>query len=550
MKRIVALILAMCMLLALCACGKAEEPSPADVTTGVSEAGTAGNGDNADAGSTDIKRGGVAIMRRAGITPINPLETIAPMGDAVVYGMFFENLTWWDEENYSAKPWLAESWEYSEGGLQLDMKLVEDACFCDGSPLNAEAVKYTFDFYMDEETGHIQRAYLESLDSVEAVSEYVVRFNFNNSDSGFLTVLTQPIGYIMAPAAIDEYKETGDPEVFARKGGSGPFVLESMLDGESYTGVKNENYYRMGEDGQPLPYLDGCIVQVIGDTAVAVANLQSGDIDLIDRVQSVADIESLKMDENITMIDMAFCMDHLLYMNTTKAPFDDIRVREAMCWAIDRQDLIDTLAGGNGYVTPTIILPTQSYYSADAVTTYSYDPEKSKALLAEAGYPDGVTVELYYGTYSNMQQISELVQAQAKDAGFNIELVGVDGATNKQIWASYNEDAPAGMRLNDLGQPKVSPYVQFEYIFGPDALQNCSKWFDPKVGEMLNAIRAETDPDKSIALCVEFQEMIEEFIPIAMMHTVPGTAARRSWLEGIKFTGEGVPYATEAWLNK
>lgn len=542
MKKALAFLLALCMVLSLCAC--AQQPTTAEPKK--DEAPVAA----ATEAPGGIKRGGVLVMRRAGITPINPLATIAPQGDAVVYGMFFENLTWWSEEDYSAQPWLAESWEYSDDGLKLDMKLIEDARFCDGTPLNAEAVKYTFDFYLDEGTGHVQSQYLANVTSVEAVDEYTVRFNFSSPDSGFLTELSQPIGYIMAPAAIDEYKETNDPEVFARKGGSGPFVLESMLDGESYTAVKNPNYYRMGEDGQPLPYLDGAIVMVIGDTAVAAANLQSGDIDLIDRVQSPSDILTLSSDENIDVFNLAFSMDHLLYMNTTREPFDDILVREAMCYAVDRQDLIDTLANGNGYVTPANVLPSQFWYTEDVITTYTYDPEKSRELLAEAGYPDGVTVELYYGTYSNMQQISELIQSQAKEAGFNIELVGVDGATNKQIWASYNEDAPAGMRLNDLGQPKVSPYVQLEYIYGPEALQNCSKWFDPKVGEMLDAIRAETNLDERDELCFQFQAMIEEFIPVAMLHTVPGVGASRTWVEGVKFNGEGVPYATEAWLNK
>ena len=544
MKRLIALLLAVCMVLAMSGCGN--EPAVDDTPDNTAEAT-----DGAQAGNeSGIKRGGVLVMRRAGVTPINPLQTIAPQGDDVVYAMFFECLTWFDENDYTAQPWLAESWEYSDDSLQLDMKLIEDANFCDGTPLNAEAVKKTFDFYLDEETGHIQRAYIQNVSSVEVVDEYTVRFNFSEPDSGFLTALSQPIGYIMAPAAIDKYKETQDPEVFAREGGSGPFVLESMLDGESYTAVKNTNYYRMGEDGQPLPYLDGAVVMVIGDTAVASANLQSGDIDLIDRVQSVSDIETLSADPNITMLDMAFAMDHLLYMNTTKAPFDDIRVREAMCYAVDRQDLIDTLAGGDGYITPTIILPNQTWYSDDIIPTYTYDPEKSRELLSEAGYPDGVTVELYYGTYSNMQQISELIQSQAEAAGFNIELVGVDGATNKQIWASYNEDAPAGMRLNDIGQPKASPYIQLEYIFGPDALQNCSKWFDPRVGELLDQIRAETDQEKRDELCFEFQELQAEFIPICMLHTVPGVAAMRSWVEGVQFNGEGLPYVTEAWLNK
>lgn len=544
MKRLMSILLIVCLLVSACspvATPQPENSSDPGSTTPVTS--------DAPPAASTIKRGGTMVVRRTGVTPINPAQTIAPAGDSILYDLFFETLTWLDEADFTAQPNLAESWEYSADSLQLDMKLVEGAMFFDGSPVNAEAVKATFEFYLDPNEPHKQQSYISRVSNIEVVSEYVVRFNFSEPDSGFLNALTQPIGIVLSPASIEKYKATGDVEVFAREGGCGPFILEQLLDGESYTAKKNPNYYRMGEDGQPLPYLDGVVVQIIGDEAVMAANFQSGDVDVLDFFQGMSYINAFAQDSNVTLYELANVIQYILYMNTTKAPFDNRLVREALCYAFDRQDLINTMNGGNGFTTPTIVIPSQTYYRAES-KIYNYDPAKAKDLLAQAGYADGVTIELYYGTYGVLQQMCELLQSQAKDAGFNIELVALDGATVKQVWASYNEEAPAGIRINDLGHPKASPYVQMEYTFGPEALQNCSKWFDPTFINLLNDVRTQTDQAERDATLVEMQRMIDEYIPIVTLHTASRYSAFRNWVKGLRYNGDGTMLFTEAWLDK
>lgn len=551
MKRFLALLLALCIIGCLAACSgqqpAATEAAPAAEPAAAPAAEPAAAPAEA-AAEGGIVRGGNLTLRRSGVTPINPTQTIATAGDMMSYCLFFETLTWLNESDFTAQPNLATGWKWSDDNLHLDMDLAEGIKFFDGTPVNADAVVATFEFYMDESCNHNQGSYIVNLESVEAVSEYVVRFNFTKPDSSFLNVMSQPIGIILSPNSIEKFKETSDPEVFAREGGCGPFILEEFLDGERLTAVKNPNYYKMGEDGQPLPYLDSVTVQIIGDESVMKANVESGDVDVVDFFTGLTTIDAFGANEDVVLYTIAPKVQYILYMNPTKAPFDDIRVREALCMAFDRQECIDVLCGGNGFTTETIVLPSQTYHRDGKI--YDFDPDAAKALLAEAGYPDGVDIDFYYGTYGSMQTVCELLQQQAEEAGFHITLQPTDGATVKQMWASYSPDAPAGIRINDLGHPKASSYVQMEYTFGPDALQNCSKYFREDFQELLALVSQTTDQAKQDEYLVEMQAMIEEDIPIVSLYTADKYSAYRTWVEGLKFNGDGTMIFTEAWLNK
>lgn len=182
----------------------------------------------------------------------------------------------------------------------------------------------------------------------------------------------------------------------------------------------------------------------------------------------------------------------------------------------------------------------QSYYKD--LENYTYNPEKAKELLAEAGYPDGVEVELYYGTYGVMQQVCEMVQAQAKDAGFDIKLVGQDGAAIKSTWAVDNDDAPAGMRLQNNGTPKVTASISMDYIFGDTALQNCSKWHNSEFQALLDSLSGTFDTEEQASILGQMQELIYEDTPSAPSSTPRTTRPTATTLTAS--TGTATPPAT------
>lgn len=340
-----------------------------------------------------VVRGGILTTSRIGITPLNPTKTIAPQGDKLILGLFFDSLLVIDE-NLQLQPLLAESWEYSEDYRTLTMKLKKGVKYFDGTEMTADTVKACWDWYLDPETGATYAGSIKNVASVSVVDQYTLAFNMGSVDTGFLSQLAYQCGYILAPSAIKTYKQTGDETVFAREGGTGPFILTEVVDGVSYTATKNKEYHVMGADGEALPYLDGVVVKVIGDESVAATNLMSGDINVCD---------SLSLPELISQVNgsgsaYAQYLDSpfvfWISLNTTLAPFDNPAVREAVNYAFDRQGILDIVNNGDGTLLPWCVLPTQYYY-ADAPIC-EYDPGKCKTLLAEAGYPDGITLDLYY----------------------------------------------------------------------------------------------------------------------------------------------------------
>lgn len=239
---------------------------------------------------------------------------------------------------------------------------------------------------------------------------------------------------------------------------------------------------------------------------------------------------------------------NILYMNMEQEPFDDPLVRQAMCYAVNRDELNQVVSMGQAIQTPWLTLPDQWCYKDGEII--GYDPAKAKELLAQAGYPDGVEVELYYGTYGVMQAECELIQAQAKEAGFNIMLVGMDGASVKTLWALQNPDAPAGMCLQNNIIPKSDPYTQMEYIFGENALQNCSRWIDAEYQELLKRVKVTFDRGEAKTMLDRMQDIGLEQMPTVVLQAGSRRSALADHTMGVYFDCDASMNFRTAWLNK
>ena len=549
MRKKLAVFMASLMLaLSLTACGGSSSETSSQAAPAETSSGAASSEAAAEAETTGApKRGGVLVTSRVGVTPLNPIKYIAMQGDKIIEGLFFDSLVNINE-NMEVEPFLAESWTISEDGLTIDMKLKEGVHYFDGTEMTAETVKYCWDWYLDPNTAANFYTLISDVTSVDVVDDYTIRFNFAQPNAGFIETLSYQAGYVLSPASIDKYKETGDEEVFAREGGTGAFILTENVDGVSVTAEKNPNYHVMGEDGQPLPYLDGVRVNIIGDEAVAASNLMSGDLDMIDVVTQPAVVTQLQSAEGIDVRINAPREIFFLYMNMEKEPFDDPLVRQAMCYAVNREELNQVVSMGEGIQTPWVTLPNQWYYTDGEII--EYNPEKAKELLAEAGYPDGVDVELHYGTFGVLQQECELVQAQAAAAGFNISLVGMDGATLKSTWALQNPEAPAGMRVQNNIVPKSDPYTQMEYVFGENAIQNCSRWIDPEYQDLLKQVKQTFDHDEAQVMLDRMQEIGLEQMPIVVLQAGPRRSALADHTMGVYFDCDASMNFRAAWLDE
>ena len=543
-KTMVALTLAACFLLcALAGCGAKEPSEPNNSPSAANNAAEPGVVPNDTAA---INRGGVLTTSRIGVTPLNPTKTIAPQGDKLILGLFFDSLIVIDE-NLELQPMLAESWSYSDDYLTLTMQLKQGVKYFDGTEMTAETVKECWDWYLDPDTGVTYASSIANVGSVSVADTYTIQFNMSSVDTGFLSQLAYQCGYILSPASIEKYKETADETVFAREGGTGPFILTDVVDGVSYTASKNEAYHMIGEDGQPLPYLDGVTVKVIGDESVAATNLISGDINVCDSLSLPELISQVNGSSSAAAqyLDSPFVF--WISLNTELPPFDDPAVREALNYAFDRQGIIDLVNNGDGTLLPWCVLPTQYYYSDAKV--YEYDPETCKQMLADAGYPDGITLDLYYGTIVTLPQIAEVIQSQASAAGVTINLEPMDGASVKALWRLTNEETPAGGRLWFVQIPKITPYAQLEPQFGDTAAQNSSKWINSEFQQLLDELQATFDEGRISEIVARMQEIALEENPVIVLHTAAKAVGLGNNVHDVFVDLDGVPVFRAAWMS-
>lgn len=393
---------------------------------------------------------------------------------------------------------LAESWETPDAKTII-FKLRKGVKFHGGQPFTARDVKYSLERILDPATGATLRSNLVGT-TVTVVDDYTVRIEKDVPDVTLLSVLAMGETAIVSEA----WMQT-EPNVKIEANGTGPFVL---LENEPKVRVivgRNENYFEKG-----LPYLDRIEFRMIKDGEARVNALKTGAVDVIDTVPW-KDIDILKAQRGI-VVDVEDGEFMNLWLNTSKKPLDDPRVRRAISYAIDRQAISE--AAFFGYGSPLTGPPTISsawYYSKDLADRFSYDPARAKELLAEAGYAGGFELELL--TYHGLQIYT--VTAQIIQA--NLKEVGIDVKIKLSEWAAVVENKNKGtydFLIYGVTIKSPDPDV-YAYYFGAESTYWAKPigFSDEKIEDLLEQGRATTDTDVRRKIYRQLEERILELTP-------------------------------------
>ncbi len=347
----------------------------------------------------------------------------------------FDTLVVRDLDN-SVHPLLAESWQVSDDGTQITLKLKEGVTFHDGTPLNAEAVRFTFERF--KEVGKASPIYggVSQIADIEVVDDLNVKFIFDEPAANFWSTISMPYAGIISPQSAQKAEESGEGHL----AGTGPFVLESWEAGQSITFKRNPDY-AWGPpvvNNQGAPHLDALVYKVIPDATTQVTALKAGEVDVVfinqpSHVQSLQDEASIELEEAL--------INSLIYLgfNAQKPPFDEILVRQALANAVNKDEIVDIALGGLGQTAFAPLPPTLPGFDP-GLKEYElgYDPEKSKELLVEAGFQqtgggtwerDGQTLEglLLTSTRAPNEAVATLLQSQFKAIGVPVEIQQLDG---------------------------------------------------------------------------------------------------------------------------
>jgi peptide/nickel transport system substrate-binding protein len=347
---------------------------------------------------------------------------------------------------------LAEKWESNEEATKWTFYLREGVQWQNGyGELTSEDVKGSFERVMDEETGSPWKSDYANVESIEAPDKYTVVFNLKKPDSSFLLkVLNYHGGMIVNKEAIEDAGES----FMTSPVGTGPFIFKEYNAKDKAVLVKNKDYFR-GE-----PKLDKLVFKIITDpTAVEIA-MDKGEIQLSTGVNDQLWIEKRQQNNDLTVDFTSPPLLWGIYLNTSKPPLDDIKIRKAIAHAIDVETLINEVVGQEAGSMPKGSV-TSGYFGAADVGAYEYNPEKAKELLKEAGYENGITLPTQYvSTLSSYLDKMVYVQAQLREVGIEMPLEQVDHAT---YHANIRKD------LNNI--------VMYGYVRAPHADTSLTQFF-------------------------------------------------------------------------
>ncbi|MHB1110739.1 MAG: ABC transporter substrate-binding protein [Candidatus Nanopelagicales bacterium] len=353
---------------------------------------------------------------------LDPTAEAAAAVDEVVYANVFEGLTRFASDG-SVVPGLAESWEISEDGLTYTFHLHDGVTFHDGTTMDAEDVKFSLDRINAEGSLNAQKALYAAIASVEVVDPLTVKITLGKPDGNLIYNLAWGDAVIVAP---ETAATNGTNPV-----GTGPFVFKERRPGDSIELAKNPGYW-----GTPVA-LESATFRYIGDPTAALAALQAGDVDVFPNFPAPEMVGVLQGDPRFRVVVGTTQGETILTMNNSRPPLDDVRVREAIAHAIDRQAIIDGAMFGFGVPIGTFWPPTHPDY-VDLTALSNYDPEKSKALLAEAGVPNpSLTLRLPPAPYA--RRGGEIIAEQLRAVGINVEVINVEWAQ----WLSPEVFRPA-----------------------------------------------------------------------------------------------------------
>lgn len=380
-------------------------------------------------------------------------------------------------------PALATGWQWNDDGTELTMTLREDVVFHDGTPFNAEAVAANIDRSKNLETSR-RKSEVKSIESWDVVDDYTIKMTLAKPDATLIAQFADRSGMMLSPTAFEAAGEDfGLNPVCA-----GPFKFKERIQQDRIVLEKFDDYYRADDIN-----FDSVTFLPIPDTTVRLANLRAGDLDMLERL-AATDVGSVEGDDGL-QLEKATSLGYQGITNNVNNgagadnPLGQSNlVRQALSHAIDRAALNQVVFEGAFAPGNQPYSPSSPWYNS-AFPVPERDVEKARALLAEAGYPDGVTIEVQVANNPVQTQVMQVIQAMAAEAGINIELAAKEFAT---LLADQSAGNYTASQIGWSG--RVDPDGNIHQFMTTGGGINDSKYSDPDMDRLLDEARLSTDP--------------------------------------------------------
>ncbi|HVH02501.1 MAG TPA: ABC transporter substrate-binding protein [Amaricoccus sp.] len=432
------------------------------------------------AGAAAAQRADIVAGMRLEPPILDPTAGAAAAIDEVVYANLFEGLTRFGPDG-AVLPALAESWEVAPDGLSWVFNLRSDVTFQDGTPFTAEDVVFSFDRAMAEGSLNAQKGLFAGINEVTAIDDVTVEIGLDAPKGSLLSNLAWGDAVIVSPATAD-----GNAQ---KPVGTGPFAFANWVQGVRVELVRRDDYWGA------KPALEKVTFKFISDPTAAFAAMMAGDIDAFPTYPAPENLAQFRADPRFQVLVGSTEGETILAMNHAREPFQDIRVREALSHAIDRKAIIEGAMFGYGTPIGSHFAPHNPAYT-DLTGFAPYDPERAKALLAEAGV-SGLRPTLMLPPPSYARRGGEIVAAQLRAVGIEPQIVNVEWAQwLEQVFKNRDYDLTIVSHTEPMD---IEIYARPEYYFNAP---------DPVMRALWSGFQATADPAEQAAILEAAQERV------------------------------------------
>jgi len=442
--------------------------------------------------------GKIGVGLDSDVVTLDPLKSSAFVDRQVMLNLY-DTLVRLDEHN-NIVPDLATSWSYTSP-TELVFILRTDVQFQDGTPFNADAVVFNINRILSAPSSP-RFSEISSVQSVVAVDSSHVRFELKKPFSPLLATLTDRSGMMLSPAVVQKLGDNlGNGPVNA---GSGPFMFSEWVKGGHLTIVRNPHYWMKDAQGNALPYLQSIRYVPITNESVMFSNLETGTINVAE-ILGPNDVASARSNPSLIYKQAPGLSFFGIMLNTKAAPFDNVHIRRAIEWGVNRQEIVHSVLKDIGVVAQGPLSPASWAYSS-SIAPYTYNITNAKSELAQGGKPGGITFTLLIPSGSPVNtQLAEFVQSELQPAGITVNIKQETFATLLSDTDPSTHNFQAAL-LGWSGRP--DPDGNMFSWFHTGGGFNSMLYSNPQVDSLLEMARTATDQAQRITEYQQAEQLI------------------------------------------
>lgn len=455
---------------------------------------------------------------------LDPTSAAAQAIDSVVYSNVFEGLTKFRRDGAIVEG-VAKSWEINDAGTVYTFKLREGVLFHDGTTMDAEDVKFSLDRARGEDSQNAQKALYAGIQDIEILDSLTVEITLSEPNGNFLFNLAWGDAVIVGPESVEGIKQSPI--------GTGPYKFTDWIQGDRVELTRNPEYWGT------QPSLEKGTFKFISDPTAAFAAMMAGDIDAFSVFPAPENLPQFEADSRFQVLVGSTEGETILSTNNLRPPFNDIKVRQALAHAIDRNAIIDGAMFGYGTPIGTHFAPHHPAY-LNLTEQSAYNPEKAKKLLAEANLPNGFETTLHLPPPSYARRGGEIIAAQLAKVGIKVEIINVE-------WAQWLETV---FRGKDFGLTIVSHtepmdieiYARPDYYF---------QYNNPEFQNLISTLNKTTDPEMRNKLLQDAQRIISNDYVNGYLFQLAALGVAKTDIQGLwkDLPTAAIPLAEISWKN-